>query len=99
MTRRTLLTAPAALAAQSTKAAGKVNIGIVGGGFGSGFQWHLDPDCTVGAVCDIRPDRLQRLSEVYRCGNTFKDFRATDVAPQSGRIANPESDSKGRQMA
>ncbi|MBS1825853.1 MAG: Gfo/Idh/MocA family oxidoreductase [Acidobacteria bacterium] len=80
MTRRTLLGASAAGAVASAqsgrKAAGKVNIGIVGGGFGSGFQWHLDPDCTVSAVCDIRPDRLQRLSEVYRCGNTFKDFRA-----------------------
>jgi predicted dehydrogenase len=52
-----------------------VRIGIVGGGFGSSFQWHLDPDCKVTAVCDIRPDRLQRLSEVYKCGNTYKNFR------------------------
>ncbi len=77
MTRRMMLGAGAvAAAASAQKVSGKVNIGIVGGGFGSGFQWHLDPDCTVGAVCDIRPDRLQRLSEVYRCGNTYKDFRA-----------------------
>ena len=54
----------------------KVRVGIVGGGFGSSFQWHLDPDCAVAAVCDVRPDRLQRLSEVYRCPNTYKDFRA-----------------------
>ncbi|MBM3773873.1 MAG: Gfo/Idh/MocA family oxidoreductase, partial [Acidobacteria bacterium] len=61
--------------ADGRRGAAKVNIGIVGGGFGSSFQWHQDPDCAVAAVCDIRPDRLQRLSEVYRCGNTFKNFR------------------------
>ena len=53
-----------------------VNIGIVGGGFGRGFQWHLHPDCKVDAVCDIRPEPLRTLSEVYRCGNTYDDFRA-----------------------
>ena len=58
--------------AQSNK---KVRIGVVGGGFGSQFQWHLDPNCTVAAVCDIRPDRLQVLSEVYKCGTTYKSYR------------------------
>ena len=53
----------------------QVKVGIVGGGFGSSFQWHLHPECKVTAVCDIRPDRLQRLSEVYKCGNTYKNFR------------------------
>ena len=53
----------------------KVKIGVVGGGFGSSFHWHRDPNSTVSAVCDIRPDRLQRLSEVYRCNNTYKNFR------------------------
>ena len=53
----------------------KVKIGIVGGGFGSSFQWHMHPNCSVTAVCDIRPDRLQRLSEVYRCSNTYKNYR------------------------
>lgn len=76
MTRRSLLAASTLAAAQRLSAASPVNIGIAGGGFGSTFQFHLDPKCTVAAVCDIRPDRLQRLSEVYRCGNTFRDFRA-----------------------
>ena len=53
----------------------QVKVGVVGGGFGSSFQWHLHPNCQVTAVCDIRPDRLQHLSEVYRCGNTYKTFR------------------------
>src|SRR6476659_4551083 len=52
----------------------KVRIGIVGGRFGAQFQWHLDPDCAVAAVCDIRPDRLQQLAEVYHCPNTYSDF-------------------------
>jgi len=47
----------------------------VGGGFGSSFQWHLHPNCSVAAICDIRPDRLQRLAEVYRCSNTYRNFR------------------------
>ena len=53
----------------------KVNMGVVGGNFGSMFQWHLDPNSQVVAVCDLREDRLQRLSEVYRCGNKYKKFQ------------------------
>jgi predicted dehydrogenase len=64
-----------AAAGLAQAAARPVRIGIVGGGFGSTFQWHLHPNCQVTAVCDIRPDRLQRLSEVYRCGSTYKTFR------------------------
>jgi predicted dehydrogenase len=51
-------------------AADKVRIGIVGGGFGAAFQWHLDPNCTVEAVCDLRPDRRQHLMTVYGCEKT-----------------------------
>ncbi|MFN7922685.1 MAG: Gfo/Idh/MocA family oxidoreductase [Bryobacteraceae bacterium] len=82
MTRRDVLSAAALAPAASPQSGSKMQqgsklkIGIVGGGFGSSFQWHLHPDCTVAAVCDIRPDRLQRLAEVYRCGNTYKEFRA-----------------------
>jgi predicted dehydrogenase len=68
-------TASAGLAAAQSTSSRKINVGVVGGGFGSSFQWRLHPNCKVSAVCDIRPDRLQRLSEVYRCGNTYKDFR------------------------
>jgi predicted dehydrogenase len=64
----------APLAAQETGGR-KVKIGIVGGNFGSGFQWHLDPNCTVAAVCDIQPRALARLAEVYRCNTTYKNFR------------------------
>lgn len=70
--------APAALAAQAVR---KVRIGVVGGGFGSTFQWHLHPNCSVEAVCDIRAERLQRLGEVYRCGNAYRDFRSMLAHP------------------
>ena len=56
-------------------ARGKVRIGIVGGNFGSSFQWHLHPDCTVAAVCDLRDDRLKKMVEVYGPATTYKRFR------------------------
>ncbi|HEY3440961.1 MAG TPA: Gfo/Idh/MocA family oxidoreductase [Paludibaculum sp.] len=62
-----------ALAAPGAPA--QVRIGVVGGRFGAEFQWHLQPDCRVEAVCDIQPARLQRLSEVYRCSRQFNSFR------------------------
>ena len=52
----------------------KVGIGIVGGGFGRYFQWHLHPDAKVVAVCDKREDRLQLLKEAYRCDKLYKDY-------------------------
>ena len=57
------------------RAPAKVRIGVVGGGFGSQFQWHLDPGCEVCAVCDLREDALDRLTRAYRCGNRYKSFR------------------------
>jgi len=77
-----------AAGAQARPASDKpVRIGVVGGGFGSSFQWHLHPNCKVSAVCDIRPDRLQRLSEVYRCGNTYKNFREFLKHPELDAVA------------
>jgi predicted dehydrogenase len=101
LTRRNLiqgLAASATVAAASQSASAQapigarptgraVRIGIVGGGFGSSFHWHLHPNCKVTAVCDIRPDRLQRLSEVYKCGNTYKNFREM--------LKHPELDAVG----
>ena len=52
-----------------------VRVGVVGVRFGSEFQWHLHPNAKVTAVCDLRPDRLQRLSTVYRCGTQYSSYR------------------------
>ncbi len=94
VTRRNFMaagaTAAAGAAAQtpSDRNSGRtVRVGVVGGGFGSSFQWHLHPKCKVTAVCDIRPDRLQRLSEVYKCGNTYKNFREMLKHPELDAVA------------
>src|SRR5262245_16960792 len=73
---RSAATASLASAVRPASAQSKhVKIGIVGGNFGSGFQWHLAPDCEVAAVCDINPPRLDRLAQVYHCSSTYKGLR------------------------
>jgi predicted dehydrogenase len=49
----------------------KIRMGVVGGGFGLSFQWHLDPNCVVQAVSDRRADRRERLKQVYRCNRAY----------------------------
>lgn len=49
----------------------KIRMGILGGGFGRGFQWHLDPDCTVEAVSDVIEDRRNGLMETYKCSKSY----------------------------
>jgi predicted dehydrogenase len=72
--RRQFLADASSVLIPATAAAGKVRIGIVGGGFGASFQWHLHPNCEVAAVCDIRPERLETLARTYRCPNRYKTF-------------------------
>ncbi|MEZ5366404.1 MAG: Gfo/Idh/MocA family oxidoreductase [Bryobacterales bacterium] len=82
MTRRKFLAAAAAAQAVGLRAQAKrVNIGIVGGRFGATFQWHLQPNAKVAAVCDIDKARLDTLSEVYRCPNQYDDFQRMLKAP------------------
>ena len=73
--RRSIVQGLAASALAQNAPNRPVRIGIAGGRFGATFQWHLHPQAKVTAVCDIRPEALQRLSEVYRCNTTFKSFR------------------------
>ncbi len=65
----------------------QVRIGVVGGNFGAQFQWHLHPHSKVTAVCDLRDDRLQRLSEVYRCPNKYKNFLEFLKHPELDAVA------------
>jgi predicted dehydrogenase len=64
-----------------------VRVGVVGGGFGCSFQWHLHPNAKVTAVCDIRPDRLQRLSTVFRCQTQYKSYRELLQHPELDAVA------------
>jgi len=49
----------------------KVRLGIVGGGFGSTFQFHEHPNCEVAAVTDLRPERREKLRKTYRCDTVY----------------------------
>jgi len=69
----------------------RVRIGVVGGGFGAAFQWHLHPNCIVEAVAEVRPPRRQRLLELYGCEKGYAsleelltDERVEAVAVFSG---------------
>lgn len=66
--RRALL----ALAASTAVAADrKLRIGIVGGRFGTSFQFHEHPNCVVEAVSDLREDRRSALAKTYGCGREY----------------------------
>ncbi len=56
------------------RASKKIRIGVVGGGFGAAFHWHLDPDCIVEAVSDLRENRRKHLQDVYKCGKPYNSL-------------------------
>ena len=64
-----------------------VRIGVVGGNFGSEFQWHLDPNCKVTAVCDLRDDRLKHMVQRYGPATQYKDFRQFLKHPELDAVA------------
>ena len=64
-----------------------VRVGVVGGNFGSQFQWHLDPNCKVTAVCDLRDDRLKHMVQVYGPATQYKDFRGFLRHPELDAVA------------
>ena len=88
MTRRSFIqgvgsTAAAAVALSSTAAASaeaedagdkRIRMGVVGGGFGCSFYWHLHPHSVVTAVCDIQPEPLDRLEKRYQCDVGYDNF-------------------------
>lgn len=65
----------------------KVRIGIVGGGFGASFQWHLDPGCVVEAVSDLRPDRRKLLQDVYGCPKAYESLEVLITDPAVEAVA------------
>ncbi len=62
---------PKLWAADGSQSDRKVRIGIVGGRFGASFQWHEHPNCTVTGVTDLRPERRERLRQVYHCDQSY----------------------------
>jgi len=65
----------------------KIRMGIVGGGFGSAFQWHLDPNCIVEAVSDLRSDRRAHLQRVYRCDKAYESLEKLVLDPKIDAVA------------
>lgn len=64
-----------------------VRIGVVGGGFGAAFQWHLHPNCKVAAVSDLRDDRRALLAKVYGCDATYPSLRELVKDPSVDAVA------------
>lgn len=65
----------------------KIRIGVVGGGFGTSFQWHEHPDCIVQAVSDLREDRRKRLMKVYNCGRAYNSLEELVLAKDIDAVA------------
>jgi predicted dehydrogenase len=72
----------------------KIRIGIVGGRFGTSFQFHEHPGCIVEAVSDLRPERCRRLMEVYRCSKSYESLAKLILDPkiEAVFIATPATD-------
>jgi predicted dehydrogenase len=59
----------------------KVRLGVIGGRFGCGFQFHEHPGCIVEAVSDLRPERRQALMTTYGCGKSYESLEKLLLDP------------------
>ncbi len=77
-----------------TVPARKVRVGIVGGRFGLGFQFHEHPDCVVEAVAELRPERLAALQKTYKCAKGYPSLAAMlkDHRVEAVFLATPAPD-------
>jgi predicted dehydrogenase len=80
---------PAALFAQTreTSSGRKLRVGIVGGRFGLGFQFHEHPSCIVEAVSDLRPERRQQLKQTYKCDKAYDSLEELVKDPKIEAVA------------
>jgi len=60
----------------------KIRIGVIGGGFGSGFFFHEEPNCIVEAVSDLRDDRREKLMKVYKCSKSYPSLEKLILDPK-----------------
>jgi predicted dehydrogenase len=91
LSRRSLL---AALAAPVLAQDRKLRVGIVGGRFGTSFQFHEHPNCVVEAVADLREDRRAHLAKTYQCGKAYAslDELLQDSKVQAVALFTPAPD-------
>jgi predicted dehydrogenase len=85
---------PAITLAGGSSNSRKIHIGIVGGRFGAGFQFHEHPDCIVEAVSDLRTDRRESLMKVYKCTKSYESLEKLILDPKIDAvfIATPAPD-------
>ena len=60
----------------------KVRVGIIGGGFGAGFNFHQHPNCIVEAVSDLRQDRRDILMKAYSCSKSYESLEKLILDPK-----------------
>ncbi len=65
----------------------KVRIGVVGGGFGCGFQWHNHPNCVVEAVSDLQPERCKRLMGSIVARKSYESLEKLVLDPKIEAVA------------
>lgn len=61
----------------------KLRVGVVGGGFGTSFQFHEHPNSVVEAIADLRADRRDKLMSTYSCG---KSYNSLDVLLKDPKV-------------
>lgn len=65
----------------------KVRVGIIGGRFGLGFQFHEHPNCIVEAVSDLIPERRKKLMERYGCEKSYESLSLLLKDPKVEAVA------------
>lgn len=65
----------------------KVKIGIVGGGFGSSFYFHLHPNCHVEAVSATTSSDQMKLQQTYSCSKSYESLSELLKDPQIDAVA------------
>jgi len=65
----------------------RIKMGVVGGGFGTSFQWHEHPNCIVHAVSDLRSDRRDRLMKTYKCERSYESLEKLILDKQIEAVA------------
>ena len=74
LTATALAASPRFAFAGPSKTDQKIRIGIIGGGFGTGFYFHEHPNCKVEAVSDLIEARRNTLMRVYKCNKSYESL-------------------------
>lgn len=74
--------APSLAFSRGSSSQQKIRIGIIGGRFGLGFQFHEHPNCIVEAVSDLRIERKEALMKKYRCTKSYDSLEALIKDPK-----------------